>query len=117
MSICPDPGYTEQPYRHDEIGGWVFSPVRTRTKGGMYYQLDDPCMVSFNAKQGVSLFALGGELVIVASLLMFALLTRLRAKHAARTFWKCAARVSMWILAFYIVAIPVVTVWRTLRGL
>ena len=81
MVICPEPGYTKQPYSHEIIGDWVFTPVLTRHVGGDFGRsLDERCVIPFNAKQGVSLFAFGGELVIVVSLLIFALLTRRQAK-------------------------------------
>ena len=83
MVICPEPGYTKQPYSHEIIGDWVFTPVLTRHVGGDFGRsLDERCVIPFNAKQGVSLFAFGGELVIVVSLLIFALLTRRQAAHA-----------------------------------
>lgn len=116
MVICPEPGYTKQPYSHEIIGDWVFTPALTRHVGGDFGRsLDERCVIPFNAKQGVSLFAFGGELVIVVSLLIFALLTRRQAKRTPHTLWKRAARVSMWVLLFYIVAISAVTAWRILR--
>lgn len=117
MTICPEPEYTRQPYSHDDIGDWVFSPVLTRYVGGDFDRsLDERCVIPFNSRQGVSLFAVGGELIIAASLLVFVLLTRWRAKRTSLTFWKRTARIMMWILVFYVVAVPVVTMWRTLRG-
>ena len=84
MFMCTSTVYTTHPYRN-EVGGWVLSPVRRRLVGGMWYELDAPCTIPISAQQGFSLFAFGGEVVIIAVLIFLAVLTRWKAKHNSRT--------------------------------
>ena len=113
MFMCTSTVYTTQPYRN-EVGGWVLSPVRRRLVGGMWYELDAPCTIPISAQQGFSLFAFGGEVVIIAVLIFLAVLTRWKAKHNSRKQWKIVARICMGALVSYVAVVLFVMAWRLL---